>query len=165
MGMFVLIAVFYLALMAALYVALANVSAYWRASIQRPMRAGIAVLAVAGLLGCAYAYVTVYAVDAPTLEQGRERAGSLVIALERYKAVEGSYPYDLDVLVPAYLVKIPRPAWRYRYSYRRCTSGAQYVLSIKEVKIPDGSCAYSSYSSEWKCADDLPQNWRTSCNW
>ena len=121
-------------------------------------------LVVVGLLGCVYLYTTAYAIDGPTLEQGRERARDLLIALEQYKASEGLYPADLETLVPRYLVEIPRPAWRYRYGYQRCMSGERYVLTFKEAKIPDGSCAYSSYSAQWKCSNDLPRNWWESCD-
>jgi hypothetical protein len=165
MGMFILIAVLFLCLMAVLYVVVLNASEHWRSSLQRPLRAGIVALVVVGLLGCVYLYVTAYAVDAPTLEQGRERASDLLTALERYKALEGVYPPTLDTLVLVDLPEIPRPAWRYRYGYWRCMSGEQYVLWFKEAKVPDGSCAYSSYSGEWKCSNDLPMNWQKSCNW
>ena len=165
MGIFIVAAVLFLSLMAVLYVFLHNASEHWPSSVQRPLRAGFATLVVVGLLGCAYLYVTTYAVDGPTLEQGRERADNLLIVLEQYKASEGLYPPDLDALVPAYLAEIPRPAWRYGYSYMQCTSGERFVLAFKEAKIPDGSCAYGSYSAEWKYSNDLPQHWRESCNW
>jgi hypothetical protein len=104
-------------------------------------------------------------VDGPTLEQGRERASDLHAALEQVKATQGRYPPDLETLVPDYRDEIPRPAWRYGYVYRQCASGEGYVLSFKEAKIPDGICACSSGSGEWKCSADLPWNWQASCDW
>jgi len=38
---------------------------------------------------------------------GRERAGSVIAAVERYKADNGSYPERLENLVPGYLPAIP----------------------------------------------------------
>jgi hypothetical protein len=71
MGMFVLFGMLFLVLMAVLYVLLYNASEQWRLGLRRLLPVGIAVLAVAGLLGDAFLYVTVFAVDGPTLEQGR----------------------------------------------------------------------------------------------
>jgi hypothetical protein len=165
MGIHILVAALFTFLMAVLYVTLYNVSDPWPSSVRRSLRVGFAALVVAGLLGCAFLYTTTYAIDAPTLERGRERSDTLLTALEQYKASEGLYPPDLDALVPAHLAEMPRPAWRCAYAYRRCASGKGYVLAFKAARIPDGSCAYSSTSREWKCSDDLPRNWRESCSW
>jgi len=165
MGILIPVAVLFLFLMAVLYVILYNVSDNWPSRVQRLLRVGFAAIVVAGLLGCAYLYITTYALDAPSLEQGRGRAADLLIALEQYRASEGLYPPDLNALVPEYVAEIPRPAWRYVYGYKSCMSGERYVLAFREAKIPEGSCAYSSSSGEWRCSNDLPPYWWELCKW
>jgi len=52
----------------------------------------------------------------------QERAIRVMLALERYRILQGNYPDTLDALVPAHLDELPRDPFADRpLSYRRCT--------------------------------------------
>ena len=129
-----------------------RINAGWRAFLR--LLPALAIAVVVG--GCSYLYVAFYAVDGPSLEQGRERAGELLVALEKYKEARGRYPPAIEALVPEHLASIPRPAWRYRYTYEACTDGTGFTLFFPQRGTSDGWCGYSSGPGEWKCTDSLP---------
>ena len=47
---------------------------------------------------------------------GRSTAGTIASAARAYKVDHGSYPHDLDALIPRYLYTIPRPSFRLLYT-------------------------------------------------
>ena len=108
------------------------------------------------LFGCVYLYVTFFALDAASLQVGRARASDLLAALEQYRHDTESYPSALDQLVPDYLPSIPRPAWRYEYSYQACSQGTGYILYFRGRGDNDKWCGYSSGTGVWKCTDSIP---------
>jgi hypothetical protein len=113
-------------------------------------------LVVIVLLVCSTLYIQFYAIDGASLQQGQERAGELLAALERYQQTIGRYPSALSGLVPEYLPAVPRPAWRYEYYYDACPQGTGYTLYYRLGGTADDYCGYSSKAREWKCADSLP---------
>lgn len=60
--------------------------------------------------------------DQGALEESKERGAVIVAALERHRADTGTYPPDLETLVPAYLSRVESPSWGLeRWRYRRYT--------------------------------------------
>lgn len=95
-----------------------------------------------------------YGIDGPTVQAGQEQADKLLVALEQYKHDTGSYPSDLDLLVPAYLSTLPRPAWRWSYEYGVRSDGEEFVISFWVGRNMDGDyCEYSSQTQAWQCSD------------
>ena len=104
---------------------------------------------------CFFSYVWLNNLDGPTLEQGQGRAAPLIQALDAYRNKNGAYPNDLQKLVPAYLVTLPRPAWRYDYFYRTDDDRSQFSLNFEErgQARGDGFCGYRSATAQWQCTD------------
>ena len=65
--------------------------------------------------------------------QKSKEAGSMVqSALEEYRTQNGSYPTDLQTLVPAWLPKIPQPTvGQKRWKYEVFKNGASYSISVQ----------------------------------
>jgi type II secretory pathway pseudopilin PulG len=60
--------------------------------------------------------------DEARLEESKERGAVIVEALQRYRGAHGTYPADLQELVPEYAVRIDAPTWGLeRWRYRRFT--------------------------------------------
>jgi hypothetical protein len=60
--------------------------------------------------------------DQGALEESKQSGAVIVAALERHRADTGTYPPDLDALVPAYLPQVAAPTWGLaRWRYRRYT--------------------------------------------
>lgn len=119
----------------------------------------LGVLAIALLpvcASCTYLYVTIFAVDAASFEQGQARAEGLLTALEQHRQDTGAYPRMMASLVPEYLSAIPQPARRYEYSYEACSNGAGYILYFRLAGANDEWCGYSTGTKEWKCTDSIP---------
>ena len=119
----------------------------------------LGVLAVALLIVCAgsvYLYVTIFAVDAASFEQGQARAEGLLVALEQYRQDTGAYPRTMESLVPDYLSAMPRPARRYEYLYKVCANGTGYILYFRLAGANDEWCGYGTGTKEWKCTDSIP---------
>ena len=76
--------------------------------------------------------------DGPTVQEGQERADKLLIALVQYRRDKGSYPSDLNLLVPDYLSTLPRPAWRWSYAYELQSDGGAFVISFEVGRNMDG---------------------------
>lgn len=125
-------------------------------SILRPILGVFAVVVLLGCVGCTYLYITIFAVDAASFEQGQERAGELLIALKQYEQDNGKFPAIVEDLVPKYLSAIPRPARRYEYIYDACSDGSGYILYFRLARSNDEWCGYSSGAEEWKCTDSIP---------
>lgn len=87
--------------------------------------------------------------------EGRVRASQLagdqiIKGLAAYHADHGSYPSEIDGLVPKYLIAIPRPrAGDKKWRYRRTDDGAAFRLSFA---FDDGEypiCWYDSAVAKW----------------
>ena len=99
-----------------------------------------------------------YGLDGPSKQNGETKAAPILSALEEYKNKTGTYPANLSGLVPTYLPSIPRPAWRwpYTYEYEIREGGKEFVLLFLQGRNMDGDyCGYSSQTKEWKCADSM----------
>ncbi|MCG3212653.1 MAG: hypothetical protein FOGNACKC_06328 [Anaerolineae bacterium] len=95
-----------------------------------------------------------YGIDGPTVEAGQKQANKLLVALEQYKHDTGSYPSDLNLLVPTYLPALPRPAWRWPYEYELRAGGEEFVISFRVGRNMDGDyCEYNSQTKAWRCTD------------
>ncbi|HNB54207.1 MAG TPA: hypothetical protein PK530_19825 [Anaerolineales bacterium] len=107
--------------------------------------------------GCALIFVAqLYGVDGPTVHEGQLRAQPLLTALEQYKTDTGSYPPDLQTLIPNYLLEIPRPARRWEYMYEAKGNGDKFVLSFEVGRNFDGDyCTYVSEAKLWTCSDSI----------
>jgi hypothetical protein len=94
--------------------------------------------------------------DQPTAEEGQERANELIKALEQYKADTGSYPSELDVLIPTYLSAIPQPARGAQYEYELLSNGDEFTISFDVGISMDGDyCEYISTTRIWQCSDKI----------
>ena len=94
--------------------------------------------------------------DQPTAEEGQERANELIKALEQYKADTGSYPSELEVLIPNYLSAIPQPARRAQYEYELLSNGDEFTISFDVGISMDGDyCEYISKTRIWQCSDKI----------
>ena len=97
-----------------------------------------------------------YRVDGPTVQEGQTRAQPLLAALEQYKINNGSYPSDLQALIPVYLSEIPRPAPRWEYTFEVTGNGDGFVLSFEAGRNFDGDyCEYYSETQVWRCSDTI----------
>ncbi len=94
--------------------------------------------------------------DQPTAQEGQERANELIKALEQYKADTGSYPSELEVLVPNYLSAIPQPARGAQYEYELLSNGDEFTISFDVGISMDGDyCEYISTTRIWQCSDKI----------
>jgi hypothetical protein len=60
--------------------------------------------------------------DQGPLEESKARGAEVVRALTAYHQDHGTYPEELDALVPDYLSEVPQPTWGLeRWRYRRFT--------------------------------------------
>lgn len=60
--------------------------------------------------------------DEGRLEESKERGADIVAGLESYRARHGTYPEQLQDLVPEYVPRIEEPTWGLeRWRYRRFT--------------------------------------------
>ncbi|MEZ4727066.1 MAG: hypothetical protein R3E79_08035 [Caldilineaceae bacterium] len=107
-------------------------------------------------IGCSALYISFYAIDGASPQQGKQRANELLASLEKHKGKTGKYPSELNQLVPEYLPAIPHPAWRYAYTYEACQHGEGYTLYFRQAKDADNYCGYSSKAQQWTCTDSLP---------
>ena len=102
----------------------------------------------------------------PSFERGSQRAGAVIIALERYRQGWGKHPQTLQQLVPDFLPAAPKPGWRYQYQYRWCEKeGVGYILYFM---ARDGRhCGFISKRAAWLCGDydsSLPFHGETPCS-
>lgn len=83
----------------------------------------------------------------------RERAESLIAAVERFHAKHGRYPGRLEEMVPEFVAEIPRAKYvviadRFRYS----RSGSRHSLVYMEMP-PFGRRIYTFEDREWTTLD------------
>jgi hypothetical protein len=79
------------------------------------------VVVTLALLAGAGVYVWAHS-DQPTLEESKEVGAVIVQALQAHRADTGTYPAELDALVPEYLQRVEQPTWGLaRWRYRRFT--------------------------------------------
>jgi len=112
------------------------------------------------ILVCLALYISFYAIDGPSFQQGQERASELIAALEQYKRDSGEYPSNLCLLVPDYLSIIPRPAWRYKYGYYTYgphSHPTEYRIDFRLKKSADDWGCYSSETKKWQRYDSYCQ--------
>ncbi|MBI5963679.1 MAG: hypothetical protein HY863_09415 [Chloroflexi bacterium] len=96
------------------------------------------------------------ALDRPTADEGQERANELIKALEQYKSDAGSYPSDLDLLIPKYLTTVPQPAWGAHYGYELLSNEDEFTISFDVGISMDGDyCEYESWARRWHCSDRI----------
>jgi hypothetical protein len=118
--------------------------------------AGFTLGFICGVLSLVALIVWFTSADGASLEEGAEKAKPILAALEKYKQDKGHYPEMLAHLIPLYLSEIPRPAWRYEYTYGICRNGKSYRIYFKEGGNVDDWCGYSSGVTIWKCIDSYP---------
>lgn len=94
--------------------------------------------------------------DKPSAEEGQQKANDLIIAIEQYKNDTGNYPSDLTLLVPKYLLAIPKPAWNAQYEYKLQSNGNEFIIYFDVGLSFDGDyCEYSSRTRSWYCSDKI----------
>ena len=75
--------------------------------------------------------------DERALEESKRRGEQLVAALDAYQLARGSFPAQLDELVPGHIATIEQPIWGLqRWRYRRY-SAADAVPATAEVATAD----------------------------
>jgi type II secretory pathway pseudopilin PulG len=83
--------------------------------------------------------------DQATLEETKEVGAVIVQALQAHRADTGTYPADLEALVPAYLERVEQPTWGLeRWRYRRFTPAevkAEAVVPADAVAAPADAVA------------------------
>jgi hypothetical protein len=79
--------------------------------------------------------------DQATLEESKEFGAVIVQALQLHRAETGTYPEELDALVPAYLPRVEQPTWGLeRWRYRRFTPAE---VKAEAIVPADGDAAGS----------------------
>jgi hypothetical protein len=83
----------------------------------------------------------------------RERAGALIVAVERFHAKHGRYPGRLEEMIPEFVAEIPRAKYvaiadRFRYS----RSGSRHSLMYVEMP-PFGRRIYTFEDRKWTTLD------------
>lgn len=98
---------------------------------------------VIALVVAAGAALYVYAHrDEGALAESKERGAALVAALQAYESEHGSYPAQLDALVPEYVAVVEPPTWGLqRWRYRTYTpedgTGSRGPRETPEETAPD----------------------------
>jgi type II secretory pathway pseudopilin PulG len=99
------------------------------------------VVVTLALLAGAGVYVWAHS-DQATLEESKEVGAVIVQALQAHRADTGTYPADLEALVPAYLQRVDQPTWGLeRWRYRRFTPAE---VKAEAVVPADGHGAAST---------------------
>ncbi|WP_145927219.1 hypothetical protein [Jeongeupia sp. USM3] len=75
----------------------------------------------------------------------------LIQALEKFHADNGSYPTDLEALIPRYLAKLPDiSSEKHNTSLKYFSKGKVYELSFKYYRPGINSCTYT-FPQGWGC--------------
>jgi type II secretory pathway pseudopilin PulG len=99
------------------------------------------VVVTLALLAGAGVYVWAHS-DQSTLEESKEVGALLVQALQAHRADTGTYPAELEALVPEYLQRVEQPTWGLeRWRYRRFTPAE---VKAEAVVPADGHAAAST---------------------
>jgi hypothetical protein len=109
----------------------------------------VTVLAVAAGLGV-YWYAHR---DEGALEESKQRGVAIVDALQSYRAATGTYPEELEHLVPQYLPRIEAPTWGLeRWRYRRYTPAEATADALAPA---DGAAAASHMPAVAEIDDEV----------
>lgn len=92
--------------------------------------------------------------DESALEDSKRRGEQLVAALDAYQRERGSFPEQLDELVPEHIATIEQPIWGLqRWRYRRY-SAADAVPATAEVSTAEATTADRVYFQLSVAADE-----------
>jgi type II secretory pathway pseudopilin PulG len=82
--------------------------------------------------------------DGGRLGESKERGAAIVAGLEAYRAQHGTYPEQLDELVPQYVPRIEAPTWGLeRWRYRRFTPADVAALAAAAAeRRPETTAAH-----------------------
>jgi hypothetical protein len=101
--------------------------------------------------------VWLYNLDGASIKRGIEKSKPIFVALEEYRKDHNKFPEKLEDLVPEYLSRVPRPAWRFRYRYQVYENGQTYTIAhIIRGDADDWNC-YTSDTKEWVVHDSSCQ--------
>jgi hypothetical protein len=106
------------------------------------------------LTTCIWPFVWFNNLDAPNIERGKERAATIISALNAYQEGTGGFPPELTLLMPVYIRKVPRASWRQEYCYDLLTDNT-YTLAFvpRGEAIGDGWVVYWSKYDSWDTTD------------
>ncbi len=82
-------------------------------------------------------------------EQGYERGGLIIAALESVRRETGAYPAALEELVPSYLEVLPLDPEGEPFGYHLTEQG--YELDFQYVGPGINHCVYTPRAAEWWC--------------
>lgn len=113
----------------------------------------IAILSVI-IIFCISALIWFYNMDGPSIETGKERAETIISALEKHKDDRTNFPTSLSALVPVYMISIPKPSLRHEYCYElRKDNTFTLAFVPKGEVIGDGWVVYWNKYREWERTD------------
>jgi hypothetical protein len=103
---------------------------------------------------CIWTPIWFYNLDAPGISRGKERAETIISALEKYNNEMGSFPSHLPALEPIYISRIPNAGWRYDYCYELREDNTYTLAFIPRGEaIGDGWVVYWSKYDRWERTD------------
>lgn len=76
----------------------------------------------------------------------------IIFALEKYQSETGAYPEKLELLVPKYILQIPKPcvpSYEWYYSHYFENGIDSYTLSVSLDNLGYPSCSYETRNGEW----------------
>jgi hypothetical protein len=113
------------------------------------MRGLIAVLLACGFLGAC----SVWPVNQDPDGMDYRRAGNeLIMALQTYRQQKGTFPADLNALVPGYVPELPsRP--NFEYSARDGSLAYRYTPTWPQLRPV--RCTSIGNTTNWHCAEHL----------
>lgn len=104
---------------------------------------------LAALLGGAwYLYKPLPPGEGPNADAGKRAATPILRTMESYRGERGSYPEDLEYLVPDYLSKMPRLGNGVPFEYQRL--GSSYELTFNYTNPLPVHCTFRP-ESKWTC--------------
>lgn len=83
-------------------------------------------------------------------ERGYAACKPIIEALETYKEANGSYPADLEDLVPETIAPVPSEFKDGEIWYEKTDTG--YILNFTYLGPGMNICKYSPEAGEWKCS-------------
>jgi hypothetical protein len=114
---------------------------------------GIVLLAT--FFSCLWSLIWFYNLDAPSHENGSQKAQPLIDAIQAYHQRTGEFPTSLQALVPEYFPEIPKPDWRHQFEYGRSSNKNSFGVAFvpRGEAIGDGWYVYCSSRNEWQGTD------------
>ncbi|NIN63944.1 MAG: hypothetical protein GTO63_04350 [Anaerolineae bacterium] len=85
------------------------------------------------------------------IQANRQRASSIIVAIEAYERDHRQLPDELGALVPTYLSHVPDTTAGENYGYW-LEEFEGYYLCFGLVSKPDLHCCYSYRSKGWDCS-------------